>query len=63
MILSCPFSNSSSNHYIEGILYADDICHGCQIDEYSENSDPDWERKYIYMRWKDAPAPETENDL
>lgn len=42
---------------------ADDICHGCQINEYSENSDPDWERKYIYMRWKDAPAPESEETI
>ena len=42
---------------------ADDICHGCQIGEYSENSDLDWERKYIYMRWKDAPEPETEKTI
>ena len=42
---------------------ADDIGHGCLIDEYSENSDPDWERKYIYMRWKDEVAPETESTI
>ena len=44
-------------------ITADDIGYGCPIDEYSENSDPDWERKYIYMRWKDEAAPETEHDL
>ena len=42
---------------------ADDICRGCPIDEYSENNDPDWERKYIYMKWKDEAAPETESTI
>ena len=42
---------------------ADDICQGCPMDEYSENSDPDWERKYIYMRWKDTPKPESEGTI
>lgn len=42
---------------------ADDICHGYQINEYCENSDPDWERKYIYMRWKDTPEPESEKTI
>ena len=31
---------------------ADDLCHGCQMEEYSHYRDPDWERKYISMRWK-----------
>lgn len=34
---------------------ADDLCHGCQMEEYSHYYDPDWERKYMYMRWKDEP--------
>ena len=28
---------------------ADDLCHGCQMDEYSHYSDPDWAAKYMYM--------------
>ncbi len=28
---------------------ADDLCHGCQMSEYSHYRDEDWERKYIYM--------------
>lgn len=31
---------------------ADDLCHGCQMEEYSHYQDLDWERKYISMRWK-----------
>lgn len=30
---------------------ADDLCHGCQMSEYSSYSDPLWTRKYIYMEW------------
>ena len=39
---------------------ADDLCHGCQMREYSSYSDPDWEEKYIHMR-RTAPtgAPQT----
>ena len=33
---------------------ADDLCHGCQMEEYSHYVDPDWERKYMYMRWKNG---------
>ena len=41
------------------IEMADDLCHGCQLDEYSEYEDPDWFRKYIGMRWKeDSPVNE-----
>ena len=41
------------------IEMADDLCHGCQMDEYSEYEDPDWFRKYIGMRWKeDSPVNE-----
>ena len=36
---------------------ADDLCHGCQMSEYSHYRDPDWERKYIYMRWKEEETP------
>jgi ADP-ribosylglycohydrolase len=32
---------------------ADDLCHGCQMEEYSSYRDRDWERKYISMRWKE----------
>ena len=32
---------------------ADDLCHGCQLDEYSYYEDPDWTRKYIFIQWKD----------
>lgn len=42
---------------------ADDLCCGCQINEYSHDKDPYWTRKYIQMRWKDnmaAEAPKTE---
>lgn len=42
---------------------ADDLCHGCQMNEYSHYEDPDWIRKYIHMRWKvgmDTETPKTE---
>ena len=29
---------------------ADDLCHGCQMSEYSSYNDPDWVSKYIEMR-------------
>ena len=35
---------------------ADDLCHGCQMSEYSPYQDPDWERKYIHMQWKEGMA-------
>ncbi len=28
---------------------ADDLCHGCQMSEYSHYRDEDWEQKYMYM--------------
>ena len=31
---------------------ADDLCNGCQIDEYSSHEDPDWVRKYCKAQWK-----------
>ncbi len=31
---------------------ADDICHGCQMDEYSKYWDADWSRKYTDIQWK-----------
>ncbi len=33
-----------------------DLCHQCAMSEYSSYDDPDWERKYIHMRWKDEPT-------
>lgn len=32
---------------------AGDLCHGCQMSEYSHYKDSDWIRKYINMQWKD----------
>lgn len=32
---------------------ADDLCHRCQMNEYSHYEDPDWIRKYMDMKWKD----------
>ncbi len=29
---------------------ADDLCHGCQISEYGNYKDPEWEAKYLHMR-------------
>ena len=31
---------------------SEDLCYGCCMSEYSSYRDPDWERKYIDMRWK-----------
>ncbi len=28
---------------------ADDLCHGCQMSEYSHYDDPEWASKYMYM--------------
>lgn len=39
---------------------ADDLCHGCQMSEYSHYKNPDWIRKYMDMRWKDEPLEETD---
>lgn len=39
---------------------ADDLYNGCQISEYSTKEDPDWERKYIKMQWKED-EQESEN--
>lgn len=36
---------------------ADDLCHGCQMSEYSSYTDVDWARKYMEMHWKE-PTPE-----
>lgn len=35
------------------IEMADDICHGCQMEEYSNYHDSDWIRKYVNMKWKE----------
>ncbi len=45
------------------IEIADDICHGCQMSEYSDYEDPDWYQKYIHMKWKNSrlkPVKQTE---
>ncbi len=44
---------------------SDDLCHGCQMDDFSHYEDQDWARKYIYMQWKneennDAAKPKTQ---
>lgn len=39
---------------------ADDLCHGCQMSEYSRYEDPDWVRKYMDMCWKDEPFEEVD---
>lgn len=31
---------------------ADDLCHGCQMNEGTHYEDPDWIGKYMHMRWK-----------
>ena len=41
---------------------ADDLCHGCQMSEYSHYRDPAWEAKYIHHhRPKAEASTETEN--
>lgn len=45
------------------IEMADDLCHGCQIHEFSHYEDPDWIRKYIYMQWKDITQSPDYNDM
>lgn len=37
---------------------AGDLCHGCQMTEYSHYEDPDWIRKYVNMCWKETGAEE-----
>lgn len=32
---------------------ADDLCHGCQISEYSSYRDAAWKKKYIYAENSD----------
>ena len=39
---------------------ADDICHGCQMSEYSSYNDAPWTLKYMNMHWK-TPAPQKVN--
>lgn len=33
-------------------IYRTDLCHGCQMSEYSPYRDPEWEEKYIKMHHK-----------
>ncbi|MBQ9931549.1 MAG: ADP-ribosylglycohydrolase family protein [Firmicutes bacterium] len=35
---------------------ADDLANGCPISEYSNHRDPDWERKYIHIYWRELTA-------
>lgn len=42
------------------IEMADDICHGCQMSEYSVYHDDPWALKYMDMHWKE-PTPRKEN--
>ena len=32
---------------------SEDLCHGCQMSDFSNYEDPDWIRKYLHMHWKD----------
>ena len=41
---------------------ADDLCHGCHMEEYSNYYDPDWSRKYMSMHWKDGAASDNQGD-
>ena len=41
---------------------ADDLCHGCQMGEYSSYNDEDWYRKYISMDWKEQDEPDDDDD-
>lgn len=40
---------------------SDDLCHGCQMSEFSHYEDPDWVRKYMYMRWKNEESDMAES--
>ena len=42
---------------------ADDLCHGCQMSEYSHYRDPDWEMKYMYMHRSVIPEQKTETEI
>lgn len=42
------------------IEMADDVCHGCQMSEYSSYHDAPWALKYMDMHWK-VPVPRNEN--
>jgi len=42
------------------IEMADDICHGCQMSEYSSYHDASWALKYMDMHWK-VPVPRNED--
>lgn len=42
------------------IEMADDICHGCQMSEYSSYHDAHWALKYMDMHWK-VPVPQSED--
>lgn len=33
---------------------AEDLCYGCQMEEYSSYHEEDWARKYMHMHWKDS---------
>ncbi len=40
---------------------SDDLCHGCQMSEFSHYENPDWVRKYMYMRWKNEESDMAES--
>ncbi len=42
---------------------ADDLCHGCQMSEYSDYEDPDWVRKYICVQWKEEAKPSDAEEM
>lgn len=45
------------------IEMADDLCHGCQMEDYSDYYDPDWFRKYVGMQWKDTTIQASDTDM
>ena len=33
---------------------AEDLCHGCQMSEYGDYFDKDWNRKYVEAYWSNT---------
>ena len=40
-----------------------DLCHGCNMDEYSDYRDDDWVRKYMNMHWKENNTNDNYKDI
>jgi len=39
-----------------------DLCHRCQMDEFSHYEDPAWTEKYIYVQWSNKASEKTEEE-